>query len=90
MVHGLCFTTCQGTRENDNILYYIFQLFTVSDMGTNRQLGVRFAEKGDIGVPGLLTDLQSLLHDTDTSDVVFVVGKDAVEFHAHRLILWAR
>lgn len=65
-------------------------MVSISVMGTNRQLGVRFAEKGDTGVPGLLTDLQLLQQDNDTSDVVFLVGKDAVEFHAHRLILWAR
>ena len=59
-------------------------------MGTNRQLGVRFADKADTGVPGLISDLQSLLQDTDTSDVVFIVGKEATEFRAHRLILWAR
>ena len=59
-------------------------------MGTNRQLGVRFADKADAGVPGLISDLQSLLQDSDTSDVVFIVGKEAIEFRAHRLILRAR
>ena len=61
-------------------------------MGTNKQAGgVHFAgETGDVGTLGLISDLQSLLRDSDTSDVVFIVGKEGAEFHAHRLILWAR
>ena len=36
------------------------QMFFFSVMGTNRQLGVRFADKADTGVPGLISDLQAL------------------------------
>ncbi|XP_078701268.1 uncharacterized protein LOC144927600 isoform X1 [Branchiostoma floridae x Branchiostoma belcheri] len=42
------------------------------------------------GLPSLVSDLQKLLDDRDTADVMFVVGREEVPMYAHRLILWAR
>ena len=52
--------------------------------------GVHFADETLAGVPGLLGDLALLQQETDTSDVVFIVGPEQKQCHAHRLILWAR
>ncbi|CAH1165789.1 unnamed protein product [Phyllotreta striolata] len=47
-------------------------------------------DKALAGVPRLLDDLQQLLQDTDSADVVFVLGRDEERVHAHRVILMAR
>ncbi len=60
-------------------------------MGTKRpEAGERLSSPSDSGVTGLVSDLHTLLLDRETCDVVFVVGKAATEFRAHRLMLWAR
>ena len=52
--------------------------------------GVGREGKTWVGVDALLNDLQKLLNDRDTGDVVFVVGKEEVSISVHRLILVAR
>ena len=47
-------------------------------------------EKTWIGVEALLRDLQNLIDDRDSADVLFLVGKDEVAMYAHRLLLIAR
>lgn len=43
-----------------------------------------------LGVEALLRDLQNLIDDHDSADVLFLVGKDEVAVYAHRLMLVAR
>ena len=38
----------------------------------------------------LVTDLQTLLNDENTADVMFYIGREEVVFYAHKLFLWAR
>ena len=47
-------------------------------------------EKTWLGVEALLRDLQNLIDDHDSADVLFLVGKDEVAMYAHRLLLIAR
>lgn len=42
------------------------------------------------GVDSLLDDLQSLVNDEETGDVVFIVGDEGVRIYAHKLILISR
>jgi hypothetical protein len=42
------------------------------------------------GVPRLLEDLQRLSEDRETSDILFLVGRDEIPIYAHRLIFRAR
>lgn len=48
------------------------------------------ADKALAGVPRLLDDLQRLSEDTDSADVVFVLGREEERVFAHRVILMAR
>ena len=48
------------------------------------------SEKTWLGVEVLLRDLQNLIDDHDSADVLFLVGKDEVAVYAHRLMLVAR
>lgn len=47
-------------------------------------------DKTWLGVEALLRDLQNLIDDHDSADVLFLVGKEEVKIHAHRLMLLAR
>ncbi|XP_068752362.1 serine-enriched protein-like [Montipora capricornis] len=47
-------------------------------------------DKTCLNVEGLLSDLQNLIDDRETADVVFLIGRDEVSMYAHRLILVAR
>lgn len=47
-------------------------------------------EKTWLGVEALLRDLQNLLDDRDTADVLFLVGQEEAPIYAHRLILVTR
>lgn len=47
-------------------------------------------DKSLSGVPQLLEDLQRLLEDHDSADVLFLVGREEVPIYAHRIILAAR
>lgn len=58
-------------------------------MGT-RVATVHFADKNLAGVPQLLEDLKLLAEDTESADIVFVVGRDEVPVYAHKVILKAR
>ncbi|XKL69549.1 hypothetical protein PGB90_007318 [Kerria lacca] len=58
-------------------------------MGT-RVTSVHFADKNFAGVPQLLEDLRLLAEDTESADIVFVVGRDEVHVFAHKVILKAR
>lgn len=51
---------------------------------------IHFADKALAGVPRLLDDLQRLVEDRETADIVFIVGREEVPIYAHRLILRAR
>ncbi|XP_020999865.1 BTB/POZ domain-containing protein 9 [Parasteatoda tepidariorum] len=51
---------------------------------------IHFADKALAGVPRLLDDLQRLIEDRDTADIVFIVGREEVPIYAHRLIMRAR
>ncbi|KFM81455.1 hypothetical protein X975_15996, partial [Stegodyphus mimosarum] len=46
--------------------------------------GIHFADKTFAGVPKLLDDLQRLVEDRDTADIVFIVGREEVPVYAHR------
>jgi len=48
------------------------------------------ADKALAGVPRLLDDLQRLSEDTDSADIVFLLGRDEDRVYAHRVILMAR
>lgn len=48
------------------------------------------ADKALAGVPRLLDDLQRLLEDTDSADIVFILGRDEDRMFAHRVIMLAR
>ncbi|KAG5888228.1 hypothetical protein JTB14_035577 [Gonioctena quinquepunctata] len=48
------------------------------------------ADKALAGVPRLLDDLQRLSEDSDSADIVFVLGRDEERVFAHRVILMAR
>ncbi|GIX92271.1 uncharacterized protein CDAR_621581 [Caerostris darwini] len=50
---------------------------------------IHFADKALAGVPRLLDDLQRLVEDRETADIVFIVGREEVPIYAHRLILRA-
>lgn len=58
-------------------------------MGT-RVATVHFADKNLAGVPQLLEDLKLLAEDTESADIVFLVGRDEVPVYAHKVILKAR
>ena len=47
-------------------------------------------DKTWVGVQALLDDLQSLINDRDTADVLFLVGEEETSIYAHKLILLAR
>lgn len=51
---------------------------------------IHFADKTLAGVPRLLDDLQRLVEDRETADIVFIVGREEAPIYAHRLILRAR
>lgn len=48
------------------------------------------ADKALAGVPRLLDDLQRLSEDSDSADIVFVLGREEERVFAHRVILMAR
>lgn len=58
-------------------------------MGT-RVASVYFPDKNFAGVPQLLEDLRLLAEDTESADILFLVGRDEVQVYAHRVILKAR
>lgn len=47
-------------------------------------------DKTWLGVEALLSDLQNLIDDRDSADVLFLVGHDETAIYAHRLILVTR
>ncbi|KAJ8931232.1 hypothetical protein NQ314_015876 [Rhamnusium bicolor] len=47
------------------------------------------ADKALAGVPRLLDDLQRLSEDSDSADIVFILGRDEERVFAHRVILMA-
>ncbi|KAH1002259.1 hypothetical protein HUJ04_008361 [Dendroctonus ponderosae] len=47
-------------------------------------------DKALAGVPRLLDDLQRLSEDTDSADIVFLLGREEERIYAHRIILMAR
>jgi hypothetical protein len=49
-----------------------------------------FPDKYLAGVPQLLEDLQRLSEDTDSADILFLVGREEAAVYAHRVILMAR
>ncbi|KAL1452224.1 hypothetical protein WDU94_006519 [Cyamophila willieti] len=66
-----------------------WQLGGKSKMGS-RVAAAHFPDKYLAGVPQLLEDLQRLAEDTDSADIVFLVGREEVPVYAHRIILMAR
>lgn len=38
----------------------------------------------------LVDDLQTLINDKETADVVFVIGERETPFYAHKVFLWSR
>lgn len=48
------------------------------------------ADKALAGVPRLLDDLQRLSEDTDSADIIFILGREEERVFAHRVILMAR
>lgn len=47
-------------------------------------------DKTAAGVPQLLDDLQKLLDDQESCDIVFLLGRDEERVYAHKIILMAR
>ena len=60
-----------------------------SVMGT-RVAAAHFPDKNLAGVPQLLEDLQRLLEDHESADILFLVGREEAPVYAHRIILMAR
>lgn len=48
------------------------------------------ADKALAGVPRLLDDLERLSEDSDSADLVFVLGREEERVLAHRVIMLAR
>ncbi|XP_077997903.1 kelch-like protein diablo [Glandiceps talaboti] len=48
------------------------------------------ADRVYAGVPALLLDLESLVNDRSTADVLFVVGSEEIPLYAHKLVLSVR
>ncbi|XP_060535457.1 uncharacterized protein LOC132707569 [Cylas formicarius] len=48
------------------------------------------ADKALAGVPRLLDDLQRLSEDSESADIIFILGRDEERVYAHRVILMAR
>ncbi|KAL3284598.1 hypothetical protein HHI36_018754 [Cryptolaemus montrouzieri] len=48
------------------------------------------ADKALAGVPRLLDDLERLSEDTDSADIVFILGREEERVFAHKVILMAR
>ncbi|KAG8274038.1 hypothetical protein J6590_008165 [Homalodisca vitripennis] len=62
-----------------------------SGQRSNVQMGTRvIPDKSLSGVPQLLEDLQRLLDDHESSDILFLVGREEAPIYAHRIILMAR
>ncbi|MPC35461.1 hypothetical protein E2C01_028884 [Portunus trituberculatus] len=59
-------------------------------MGTRVAGGLHFSDKSLVGVSRLLEDLQHLLEDKDSADIIFVIGREETHIAAHKLILKAR
>lgn len=59
-------------------------------MGSRVAGAAHFPDKFLAGVPQLLEDLQRLADDSDSADIVFLVGREEVAVYAHRVILMAR
>ncbi|KAG5684376.1 hypothetical protein PVAND_013611 [Polypedilum vanderplanki] len=57
-------------------------------MGTMQKKNLH--EPAVAGVPQLLDDLNKLIDDQETADVVFLLGREEERIYAHRLILMAR
>ncbi|XP_055371995.1 uncharacterized protein LOC129605978 [Condylostylus longicornis] len=47
-------------------------------------------DKAMAGIPQLIDDLQRLSEDQDSSDVVFILGREEERIYAHRIMLMAR
>lgn len=47
-------------------------------------------EKTATGVPQLLDDLQKLLEDQESCDIVFIIGREEERVYAHKIIMMAR
>ncbi|KAI5721436.1 hypothetical protein M8J77_020775 [Diaphorina citri] len=62
---------------------------TSAIMGS-RVAAAHFPDKYLAGVPQLLEDLQRLSEDTDSADILFLVGREEAAVYAHRVILMAR
>lgn len=55
------------------------------------RMGTRvIPDKSLSGVHQLLEDLQRLLDDHDSADILFLVGREEVPIYAHRIILMTR
>lgn len=50
----------------------------------------QLCDKTTAGVPQLLDDLQKLLEDQESCDIVFLIGRDEERVYAHKIILMAR
>ena len=59
-------------------------------MGSHVTGSLHFSDKSLVGVSRLLDDLQRLLDDKDSADIIFIVGREEVQVSAHKLILKAR
>ncbi|MCL4129863.1 UNVERIFIED_CONTAM: hypothetical protein GTU68_036996 [Idotea baltica] len=59
-------------------------------MGTRLSGNATFSDKSLIGINRLLDDLKKLMQDTESADIIFVIGREEIRFSAHKLILKAR
>ena len=55
-----------------------------------RGLQMDLTEQHHVDLDGLSANLELLLNNQETADVVFVIGPDEMVFCAHKLILWTR
>lgn len=61
------------------------------DVSVLSRMGTRvIPDKSLSGVHQLLEDLQRLLDDHDSADILFLVGREEVPIYAHRIILMTR
>ena len=49
-----------------------------------------YPDKSHVGVTKLLDDLTRLLDDSDSADIIFIIGREEAKLTAHKLILKLR
>lgn len=83
------FTIC-GFKKETKKVEYCWNTYWIKITMSSRFPLTSLCEKTAAGVPQLLEDLQKLLEDQDSCDIVFILGRDEERVYAHKIILMAR